>query len=109
MQGTLKNPFSVEVSRSRVVVEHKEHGRNFGDVVKFSGAEEVPGTSMTIDGEYSVIMIPDEDRFWIEHSRAAGAAGVGGGTVAYEYPDSLPAEDALSDEGGFGEGAFGVG
>lgn len=113
--GTIDDPFEVTLGSSTVIYhshdelgDHTPHGRSVGDEVRFSGASEIAGTGMTIDGAYTVTSIIDEDHFTFEHSVVAVDNGTGGGTVTYEYELPIGASDPL-DGDGFGAGGYGLG
>ena len=81
---TLTDPFTTVDGSAVVTVSDVAHGiAEAGTLVAFSGASAVGG--ITIDGEYAVTAIVDNDSFTITHSTAASSAATGGGTVSASY------------------------
>src|SRR5690606_35442982 len=63
--GTLgTDPFATTSGSALVTVTHTAHGRKVDDAVFFDGATEAGG--ITIDGEYSVVSVPDANSYVIE-------------------------------------------
>lgn len=82
--STLSNPFDTVNLSATVTVNHTAHGRTVGSTVYFANAS--AGGGITINGEYSVVTVPDVDSFTITHSSAATSTANGvGGTVDYAY------------------------
>jgi hypothetical protein len=104
--GTLNNPFTTTALSTDVEVADTAHGRSVGDAVIFSDVDEVGG--ITIDGEYPVTAIIDDDTYVIEHSEAATSSATGGGaSVDYEYLIPISVVDPLVGDG-YGAGGYGV-
>lgn len=104
-QGTLTSPFTTSIGLFTVDVGHVNHGESVGSYVRFSGATAIGG--ITIDGEYQVTSVTDENNYVITHTSAAtGSAGPGGGLVAYEYDILAGVESAITATG-YGTGPYG--
>lgn len=101
--GTLTDPFTTTLSSADVTVTHTDHGVQEGQLVRFSGASAVGG--ITIDGDYTVDSVTDENNYVIVHSSAATSGATGGGSVSYEY-EITPAPGA-SQLLGYGIGPYG--
>lgn len=110
--GTLgTDPFTTTSGSTTVVVSDMSHGALQGDYVTFSGADPVGG--ITIDGEYEIDDLIDDDSYEITHSAAASSSATGGGTtVDYEYDINTGFEDTAFTFGygigGYGEGTYGT-
>jgi len=103
--GTLTNPFDTTISSDIVVVNHTNHGAQIGDYVRYSNATAVGG--ITIDGEYQVNSIVDNNSYRILHTAAAtSTVSDGGGSVDYQYDISAGAESAVTAIG-YGTGPYG--
>ncbi len=106
--GTLgSDPFTTTNLSTTVTVADTSHGLAVGDSVHFSGATAVAG--ITIDGEYLVVSVPNNNSYTITHSVAANASTSGGGAaVLYEY--EIPIGKSFSEFGqGFGIETYGMG
>ena len=104
--GTLTNPFDTVISTSIVTVNHVNHGSQAGDYVRFENATAVGG--ITVDGEYSIASIVNQDSYTIVDSETATSSVTGGGgTVDYEYDISIGASDATAATG-YGTGGYGA-
>lgn len=92
--GSLTNPFTTTISSTLVVVDDNTHGLAEGDKVIYSGASAVGG--ITINGEYTVTTVVNNNQYKITHSVAASSsAGPGGGTVGYVYLISAGLLDSI--------------
>ncbi len=109
--GTLStDPFGTTISSTTVDVFHTAHGANTDDFVTFSGATPVGG--ITIDGEYQITVV-DNDNYTIEHSVAATSTATGGGSsVTFAYQVNTGPESTLVGLGwgaaNWGEGTWGT-
>ena len=63
-------------------VNHNSHGKEFGQVVKLSGAS--AGGGITVDGFYVVVRFA-LNYYIIEHDSPATSTGSSGGSVSYTY------------------------
>lgn len=80
----LTNPFAVTSGSPTVTVTDAAHGIvDVGVTVKFTGATAVGG--ITVNGEYNVVSILDQNTFTITHSSSASSTTTGGGTVTAYY------------------------
>lgn len=107
--GTLgSNPFATVNGSPIVTVTDTAHGITvIGTFVNYSGASAVAG--ITIDGEYQVASIVDNNQYTIVHSANANATTTGGGAaVAYNYEIS-PGQPNVVQGLGFGTGTYGTG
>lgn len=105
--GQLTNPFTTTSGSAIVRVAHSNHGEASGDHVFFDNASAVGG--ITIDGEYTVTSIVDNNNYEITHSSpASSSAGPGGGTVDYIYEIHAGTESATQGQG-YGVGTYGTG
>lgn len=105
--GTLgTDPFAVVDTETEVTVTHTAHGAGEGDFVTFDAA--TAGGGITIDGEYQITSIINDNSYTIEHSVAATStdATTGGASVTFEYQISVGLSDATAGLG-FGAGPFG--
>lgn len=103
-EGTLTAPFDTTLGSAIVNVNDVSHGAQVGDFVRFTGA--IAGGGITIDGEYEVATIVDQDNYTIVHSSAATSTATNtGGTVGYEYDISVGATSATVATG-FGTGPW---
>lgn len=104
--GTLTAPFDTTLGSSIVVVNHANHGAQVGDYVRFSGA--IAGGGLTVDGEYEVASVIDQDQYTIVDDEAATSNATGtGGTPSYEYDISAGATSATTATG-YGTGGYGL-
>lgn len=105
--GTLgADPFSMTDTSTTVTVTDVSHGNLVGDYVHFSGAAAAGG--ITVDGEYTVVTIPNDNSYTITHSAAATSTTTGGGAaVAYQYEIHVGAENAVLGLG-WGAGTWGA-
>lgn len=79
------NPFAVTSGSTVVTVTDTAHGADINDYVTFSGAAAVGG--ITIDGEYQIVEVIDNNSYKIVHPIAASGTASGGGssvTAAYQ-------------------------
>ncbi len=107
--GTLgTDPFTTTSGSAVVNVAHIAHGAaQVDDYVNFTGATAVGG--ITIDGDYQITSIVDDDNYTITHSSTASSSATGGGSsVDYIYDIAHGDVDALSGTG-YGAGAYGSG
>jgi hypothetical protein len=104
--GTLgADPFTTTNGDTTVVVEDVAHGAIVNDYVTFGGAAAVGG--ITIDGEYQITRILDDDNYEIEHSTPATSTATGGGAaVTYQYEINTGALHSIYGVG-WGSGAWG--
>lgn len=105
--GTLTAPFTTFTGETRVRITHTNHGAAQGDYVRFSGAIVGGASGITVDGEYSIDTIIDENNYEITDDETAATGGAGeGGTPDYEYDISAGAGSAVTATG-YGTGPFG--
>lgn len=104
---TLTDPFETVNGEVIVTVTDVDHGiTSAGTVVLFDGASAVGG--ITIDGEYAVTEVIDDDTFTITHSIAASSDATGGGSVTASYYINVGLVDP-SELTGWGVGPWGIG
>lgn len=108
----LTDPFATTNGSALVTVTDADHGiTTDGTIVLFEGASAVGG--ITIDGEYAVTEVIDDDTFTITHSSAATSDDTGGGSVTASYQINIGLVDpsALTGwgVGGWGVGGWGIG
>ena len=104
--GTLTAPFDTSVGTSIVTVNHVNHGAQVGDYVRFSNA--IAGGGITVDGEYTVASVIDQDSYTIVDDETATSTATGtGGTPDYEYDISVGVESVISATG-WGAGGYGT-
>jgi hypothetical protein len=104
--GTLTAPFDTTLGSSIVNVEHANHGVQVGDFVRFSGA--IAGGGITVDGEYVVTSIVDQDNYTIvDDETATSTATNTGGTPSYEYDISVGVASVVSATG-WNAGSYGT-
>jgi hypothetical protein len=104
---TLTDPFETTNGSAIVTVTDVAHGiTSAGTSVLFDDATAVGG--ITIDGEYLVTEVVDNDTFTITHGSAATSGATGGGSVTASYHINVGLVDpsALT---GWGVGPWGVG
>lgn len=120
-EGTLIDPFDTDVTGAFdpsggddptfVQVTDAAHGLAVGNFVHFQNADPVGG--ITIDGEYRVEEIIDDDMYIIRHSSPAKFTDSGGGTVDFQYEIQVGLQDTTTllgyGTGAYGLGAYGVG
>jgi hypothetical protein len=107
--GTLgTDPFAVVINDATVTVTHTAHGADVDDFVTYGGA--TAGGGITINGEYQITSIIDDDHYTIEHSAQATSTDstTGGAAVTFEYQIHVGLADAAAGLG-FGAGDFGSG
>jgi len=80
---TLTNPFSTQINLPTVTVTHAAHGALAGNFVVFSGASAVGG--LTINGEYQIVSIIDNNTYTITAGTNATSTASGGGSVSVIY------------------------
>jgi hypothetical protein len=104
--GTLGNdPFATTDLSFSVTVTDVAHGLDVDTQVSFSGAAAVGG--ITIDGDYRVTEVIDNDTYTITHSVSASSTATGGGAaVAYVYRINCGTVSSVQAFG-FGVGPFG--
>jgi hypothetical protein len=103
----LTDPFTTTNGSAIVTVADTAHGiTTVGTRVLFEDATAVGG--ITIDGEYEVTEILDDDSFTITHTSAASSAATGGGSVTASYYINVGLVDPSSLTG-WGVGPWGVG
>lgn len=109
--ATLTDPFDTTALSVTITVTHASHGAAAGDYVSFTGASAVGG--ITIDGEYEIQSIVDNDSYTISAAYPALTTGSGGGSVSVEYDihAGYSTNQTLTGygAGSFGEGVYGVG
>jgi hypothetical protein len=108
----LTDPFTTENGSAEVTVTDVDHGiTSVGTIVLFEDASAVGG--ITIDGEYAVTDVVDDDTFTITHTAAASSDATGGGSVTASYYINVGLVDpsALTGwgVGPWGYGGWGVG
>lgn len=104
---TLTDPFATTNGSALVTVTDVDHGiTTTGTVVLFEDASAVGG--ITIDGEYAVTSVVDDDTFTITHTSAATSDATGGGSVTASYHINIGLVDP-SALIGWGVGPWGVG
>lgn len=104
--GTLTAPFDTVMSSNIVTVEHTNHGVQVGDSVFFFNA--IAGGGLTVDGEYEVDSIVDQDFYTIvDDETATSTASNTGGTPDYEYEISA-GESSVVVATGYGTGPYGA-
>jgi hypothetical protein len=120
-EGTLIDPFDTDIGGAFdpdggddptfVQVTDTAHGNAVGNFVHFANADPVGG--ITIDGEYRVEFIVDDDMYIIRHSVPPTSTDSGGGTVDFQYEIQVGLEDTQIllgyGTGAYGLGAYGVG
>lgn len=111
-ETTLTNPFTTTSGSAIVTVADTAHGiSSAGVIATFSGASAVGG--ITINGDYTVTSIVDDNSFRITHGSNASSAATGGGTVTASYEINFGTADAVITagwgEGGWGEDGWGGG
>lgn len=107
--GTLAaNPFAMTNGSPFVTVTHVGHGLTvIGTYVNFSGAAAAGG--ITVNGEYQVNTVVDNDHYTIIHSSNASSTTTGGGAaVAYSY-EIDPGDQDVVQGLGWGTGPWGIG
>lgn len=95
--ASLTNPFTTTAGSANVLVTDADHGAQLGDFVHFSGATAVGG--LTIDGEYEIVGITDNNAYTITAAGVATLGAVGGGSVAAQYEVSIGLDSASQAEG----------
>ncbi len=101
------DPFSVSSGLTTVTVTDTAHGADANDYVTFSGATAVGG--ITIDGEYQIVTVVDNNTYTIEHSSpASGTATGGGASVVAEYQINTGSTGGVVGLG-WGAGTWGTG
>lgn len=120
-EGTLIDPFDTDITGAFdpdggddptfVQVTDAAHGNAVGNFVHFANADPVGG--ITIDGEYRVEFIVDDDMYIIRHQVPPTSTDTGGGTVDFQYEIQVGLEDTQIllgyGTGAYGLGAYGVG
>ena len=110
--GTLgTDPFAMTNTSTTVTVTDTSHGNLVGDYVHFAGASAAAG--ITVDGEYTVVTVPNDNSYTITHSSAATSTTSGGGAaVTYQYEIHIGAVDSIAGTGwgagGWGESTWGT-
>lgn len=104
--ATILGPFTTTGGSAIVTVADPNHGAQAGDYVRFANA--IAGDGITIDGEYTVASVVDQNSYTIVHSATAsmGQSGLGG-TVDIEYDISVGASSATTATG-YGTGPYGA-
>mgnify|MGYP002126517729 CR=1 FL=1 len=101
------NPFSVTSASTTVTVTDTAHGADVNDFVTFSGATAVGG--ITIDGEYQITEMIDNNSYRIEHTSQASSTTTGGGaSVEAEYQINTGSVGGVVGLG-WGAGTWGTG
>lgn len=97
--GTLAtDPFTTTISTNVVSVNDPDHGAQAGDYVRFSGATAVGG--LTVNGEYIVASVTDQDNYTIVDDETATSSATGGGSeIKYEYDISAGVDTVISATG----------
>ena len=120
-EGTLIDPFATDIGGAFdpdggddptfVQVTDAAHGNAVGNFVHFANADPVGG--ITIDGEYQVQFIVDDDMYIIRHSVPPTSTDTGGGTVDFQYEIQVGLANTQTllgyGTGAYGLGAYGVG
>ncbi len=120
-EGTLTDPFDTDITGAfdpdggddptYVQVTDSAHGLSVGNYVHYQNADPVGG--ITIDGEYQVVEVVDDDMYIIRQEPPPKFTDSGGGTVDFQYEIQvgLPAQTELFGygTGGYGLGLYGVG
>lgn len=102
--GSLTNPFATTTGSAIVTVTDTSHGLTENTGVIFTGASAVGG--ITVNGEYTVTTVVDDNTYTITHSTPAGSDASGGGAVGFTY--LLPAgNDLVVPLFGWGAGGWG--
>ena len=101
------NPFATTNGSKTVVVTHVAHGAVVGSFVTYSGATSVGG--LTLNGEYEILSVIDNDSYRIANATAASSTTTGGGaSVSAAY--QLNAGNAIYSTGaGWGVPPWGAG
>ena len=104
--GTLgADPFAMVNESTTVTVTDTTHANLVGDYVHFSGATAAGG--ITVNGEYTVVTVPNANSYTITHSAAATSTVSGGGAaVAYEYEIHVGTVNSIVGLG-YGAGTYG--
>ena len=105
--GTLgAAPFAMVNASTTVTVTDTAHGAIVNDYVTFGGASASNG--ITINGEYQVISVINDDSYTITHSAAATSTGSGGGgVVTYAYQINTGGQNGVFGLG-WGAGTWGA-
>lgn len=103
--GVLVDPFTTTAASTEVQVTDVAHGLVVGTYVEFSGASAVGG--VTVDGEYTVTEVIDNDNYKIVVDTPAAGSASGGGNVNYEYGINAGYVDSTILSG-FGIGPYGA-
>lgn len=104
--GTLTAPFNVVLGSQIVTVNHTNHGVQVGDSVFFFNA--IAGGGITVDGEYTVTSVIDENSYTIvDDETATSTANNTGGTPDYEY-EITAGESSVVTSSGYGTGPYGA-
>lgn len=103
--ATLTNPFDTTISSAVVEVTDVAHGAITGDFVIFDDATAVGG--LTLDGEYQITRV-DDDNYTVVASSEASSTATGGGTVTADYLLNVGG-DVSVPLSGWGAGAFSAG
>lgn len=100
------DPFTTTNGSAAVNVYLQDHNASAGGGVTFSGATDVNG--LTIDGNYTITSVTDQDNFVITASSNASGTGSGGGsvTISIEIDVGLANPTYLY---GYGIGPYGMG
>lgn len=73
------NPFTTSNGSKTVVVTHVSHGAVVGTFITYSGATTVGG--LTLNGEYEIVSVVDNDSYLIVNATAASSTATGGGAA----------------------------
>lgn len=103
------DPLTTSAGSANVVVRMPGHGLTLGETVNLVGAAPVGG--LTLDGDFTVSSVIDDDRFGVAAPSAASASAVGGGAAVRLAPSRSFLAGQIDGTGGagFGTGAFSTG
>lgn len=101
------DPFATTSGSTSVTVTDTSHGADLNDYVTFSGATAAGG--ITIDGEYQITEVVDNNTYKIVHSSAATSSATGGGSsVSAAYQINTGSTGGVVGTG-WGAGTWGTG
>lgn len=103
----LNNAFTTRNGDDIVDVRVPYHRFRVGNAVTFANHQTTVG-GLTIEGDYEVVSVLDENRFTIEHASAASSAVTDGGGLV-DFRALLPAGLASNPLTGYGIGTYGSG
>ena len=101
------DPITTTSGSTSVSIADTSHARTMGDIVAFTGADDVGGLSL--NGEWPVITVTDANNYVVQHTSAASSGATGGGaSVVFTYEIAAGICDGTVGYG-FGAGLFGAG